>query len=190
MSITTFTRRLITPLGALTLLLAMAGCSTSPEMKNDHSMSAVPAAMGSMSSEKATLYERLGGYEAISAVVKAKLTLVLGPTGFGRYSQALAAAEVADGMAAFGLNQVGPVLGAEYPEQPGTFLGVVLTLRSVVTLLVLGAAMFVAPLLIQSTPPQSFAAMSSTRLMFSDQTLAASPKRVLLATSPKFQPSP
>ncbi len=90
--------------------------------------------------------------EVISAVVKAKLTLVLGPTGFGRYSQALAATEVADGMAAFGLNQVGPVLGAEYPDKQGTFLGVVLAMRSAVTLIVLGIAMFVAPLLIQSTP--------------------------------------
>jgi len=91
--------------------------------------------------------------EVISAVVKAKLSLVLGPRGFGRFSQALATAEVADGVAAFGLNQAGPVLGAEYPDQPGTFLGVVLALRSLVTLVVIGVGIYVAPLLIQSTPP-------------------------------------
>ncbi len=58
------------PVGALVISLAMAGCSTSPESHADATVSeARPVEMTSMAATQPTLYERLGGYEAISAVV-------------------------------------------------------------------------------------------------------------------------
>ena len=57
-------------LGALAIAVATLGCSSSPTR---HDVSAAldvpPVAMASMSASEPTLYERLGGYDAISAVV-------------------------------------------------------------------------------------------------------------------------
>ncbi len=50
--------------------------------------------------------------EILGAVVQAQLVAILGPPGFGRLSQVIATSEVAEGVAAIGLAQVGPALGA------------------------------------------------------------------------------
>jgi len=72
-------RCLVPPLGALAIALGTLGCSASPERQDDSAMVAVPkAAMASVSQTEASrsqtarsLYERLGGYDGVSAVVDA-----------------------------------------------------------------------------------------------------------------------
>lgn len=90
--------------------------------------------------------------EVLSGVVHALMTKILGPAGYGQVSQATAVIDVSDGIAAFGLNQVGPVLGVEYEDRLGRYLGTILGFRSVVTLLVIAAVALLAPM-VRSTEP-------------------------------------
>jgi O-antigen/teichoic acid export membrane protein len=88
--------------------------------------------------------------EILQAVVHAQMIRILGPAEYGKFGQAMAVAGVSDGVAAFGLNQLGPVLSVDYKDRLGAYLGTVLTLRFTATVVVLLAVWALSPLF-QST---------------------------------------
>lgn len=90
--------------------------------------------------------------EILGGVVQAQLVAILGPPGFGRLSQAIAASEVADGVAAFGLAQVGPALGSHYRDRLGAFVGTVLLLRFLASVVVILGAALIIPWVTSNDP--------------------------------------
>ena len=90
--------------------------------------------------------------ELLGSVVQIMMMKILGPAGIGRYSQAVAVTDVADGVGALGMNQVGPVLGVNYLDRLGKYLGTVLTLRMTASLLVIAGVFFLAPWLLAENP--------------------------------------
>ena len=90
--------------------------------------------------------------ELLGVLVQAQLIRILGPAGLGPLSQAQAASEVADGIGAFGLNQVGPVIGVQHRDRLGAFMGSVLCVRVTVTVSIFLLVCALAPLF-KSTDP-------------------------------------
>ncbi len=62
-------RCLVPHLGALAIALGMMGCSTAPARQDDSAVQDAPRVAEASMSTEPTLYVRLGGYDAISAVV-------------------------------------------------------------------------------------------------------------------------
>ncbi len=69
MSRITRSRCLVLPLGAIAVVLAALGCSSHSRLAKSAVQDVPPAAKPSASATGRTLYERLGGYDAVSAVV-------------------------------------------------------------------------------------------------------------------------
>ena len=90
--------------------------------------------------------------ELLASVVQIMMMKILGPAGIGRFAQAIAVTDVADGVGAVGMNQVGPVLGVHYLDRLGKYLGTVLTLRFTASVLVIVGVYFLAPWLHRENP--------------------------------------
>jgi O-antigen/teichoic acid export membrane protein len=88
--------------------------------------------------------------EILQGLVTAQAVRILGPADFGKFSQAMAVVGVSDGVSAFGLNQLGPVLSVDYKDRMGEFLGTVLCLRFFIAMVVLIGVWLLSPY-IQST---------------------------------------
>lgn len=88
-----------------------------------------------------------GAADLLNVIVQAQIVIMLGPAGLGQLGQAQAVADVADGVGSMGMNAVGPVYGVRYEQRIGAFLGSMLALRSVASLLALVCVWAIAPLL-------------------------------------------
>ncbi|MBT9560257.1 MAG: polysaccharide biosynthesis C-terminal domain-containing protein [Myxococcales bacterium] len=97
--------------------------------------------------------------EVFTVAVQALVIAQLGAAGFGRFAQAQAFAEVADGVGSFGLNQVGPVLAVAHRERLGAFLGTLLAVRLTGVILVFFGTWALLPALDISEPGLALLAM-------------------------------